>query len=463
MRAVPVPAELVSDGQALAVIASLVGQQLGLRAAFRALTTLDVRLLDHPAAHTVCMELAALRTAGAVLRRGGPRGVTGRGLTQTMRAANEAWRDLTWRVPEGVEAGLAVAERPSPEAVWAFLDTDEAIPLEARDAPPLWRPPVLPEDRDTESLLATLSHAALRETANRTTRMRDGSLHALREACAQALNVPAEVVEQAREGTGTGQLLLRWILDEGGRLPLARIPRRWGRPLQDGLTRTDSALAALQRLGLVFVGVGAVSGVLEVVMPASVVDVLADHGPPMDVRLPGVEIEISVLGTHPPIWRRVQLRGDASLADLHFAIQDALAWDGSHLFEFYTADLARTPLGGLPTSETLGVEVKDAWTVSMRSVLRVPGDTLTYLYDFGDDWEHQVRLTRILPRPLRHRRQLVAGARAAPIEGSGGPEGHARCVALYNGWREAPERAKQLGDWDPEHFDLMMAKQGFDG
>ena len=49
---------------------------------------------------------------------------------------------------------------------------------------------------------------------------------------------------------------------------------------------------------------------------------------------PVYQIKITLLGTQPPIWRRLQVLGDSTLSELHDAIQAAMGWTDSHLYEF---------------------------------------------------------------------------------------------------------------------------------
>ena len=57
--------------------------------------------------------------------------------------------------------------------------------------------------------------------------------------------------------------------------------------------------------------------------------------------LPGPEIlrvyqlKIVLRGISPMIWRRLLLRSDQSIADLHYAIQIAVGWSDSHLHRFH--------------------------------------------------------------------------------------------------------------------------------
>ncbi len=49
---------------------------------------------------------------------------------------------------------------------------------------------------------------------------------------------------------------------------------------------------------------------------------------------PSYQLRVVLLGTEPPIWRRLQVPGHASLAWLHTILQVAMGWTNSHLHHF---------------------------------------------------------------------------------------------------------------------------------
>ncbi len=54
------------------------------------------------------------------------------------------------------------------------------------------------------------------------------------------------------------------------------------------------------------------------------------------------QLKITLRGSKPPIWRRVQTVGGVTLSELHAIIQVAMGWDGGHLHEF---EVGRTRYG----------------------------------------------------------------------------------------------------------------------
>jgi Plasmid pRiA4b ORF-3-like protein len=94
------------------------------------------------------------------------------------------------------------------------------------------------------------------------------------------------------------------------------------------------------------------------------------------------------------IVRRVECpmartHADASLGELHEVIIAAMGWDGGHLHMFCDDT---TQYGITPSDEN---ENEDEF--ALADVLVEPGDRLRYTYDFGDEWDHDVKLEQVLP------------------------------------------------------------------
>ena len=117
---------------------------------------------------------------------------------------------------------------------------------------------------------------------------------------------------------------------------------------------------------------------------------------------------IELKDTDPPIWREVEVPTSITLKVLHDIVQATIGWMDYHLWEFVID--GRTY--GLPMDEDWGTAPrKEAAKVRLRDVLK-PGETvIAYTYDFGDAWEHEIRIqrhprgrTRRRLSPLRRRR-----------------------------------------------------------
>jgi len=57
----------------------------------------------------------------------------------------------------------------------------------------------------------------------------------------------------------------------------------------------------------------------------------------------GFRVRLDLHGAKPPVWRRLELRGDLTLPRLHDVIQAAMGWTDSHLHRFRTGSDHRSP------------------------------------------------------------------------------------------------------------------------
>lgn len=144
---------------------------------------------------------------------------------------------------------------------------------------------------------------------------------------------------------------------------------------------------------------------------------LANQAPPRrQVRTKAVyQIKVQLIGvTKPPVWRRLQVSADLSLDQLHDVIQAAMGWYDCHLHMFSDGwneyGIAEPELGHL-----------DERKVYLSQVLAGVGDKLRYTYDFGDNWEHDVTLEKILSDSAGLAGSVcTAGKGACPPEDCGG-------------------------------------------
>ena len=121
----------------------------------------------------------------------------------------------------------------------------------------------------------------------------------------------------------------------------------------------------------------------------------------------------------PPVWRRVLVPSDVTLADLHEVIQQAMGWENYHMHVFSTGGQEY----GSPDRELGHASDRN---VLLSQVLTRPGDRLRYTYDFGDGWEHDIVLEETrTAAPQETLPSCVAGQGACPPEDCGGAWGYA--------------------------------------
>jgi hypothetical protein len=168
------------------------------------------------------------------------------------------------------------------------------------------------------------------------------------------------------------------------------------------------------------------------------------------------QLKITLKGSKPPIWRRVEVADDITLARLHAIIQAAMGWTDSHLHMFSLGRISY----GMP-DPNYDEDVLDEQRYKLKQLLSEPKQKLSYEYDFGDSWTHEVLLEKVLPsEPGATYPRCTAGKRACPPEDCGGVWGYADFVQAIAD-PEHPEHEELLewvgGEFDPEQFDLAEA------
>ncbi len=164
------------------------------------------------------------------------------------------------------------------------------------------------------------------------------------------------------------------------------------------------------------------------------------------------QLKVTLRDIKPPIWRRVLVDGSATLDEVHDVIQAAFGWWNSHLHEFRIGGRDY----GAPDPDWDMSQVLDETRYRLDK-LAAEGDKFRYVYDFGDDWDHDVHVEKVLARSeVDEVPACIAGRRACPPEDCGGTWGYEEfLVAIAD---PSHERHAELvewngGDFDPEAFD----------
>jgi len=131
-----------------------------------------------------------------------------------------------------------------------------------------------------------------------------------------------------------------------------------------------------------------------------------------------VRLKITLNDVEPKVERRVEVPFAIKLDRLHLVLQAALGWTNSHLYEIRARDVG----WGIPDPDWGGGPI-DARKATLADVLEDVGvKTLRYLYDFGDGWEHKIKIERLddaVPGVLYPR--LISAVGRCPPEDVGGP------------------------------------------
>ncbi len=164
------------------------------------------------------------------------------------------------------------------------------------------------------------------------------------------------------------------------------------------------------------------------------------------------QLKIQIKNSHPPIWRRLIVPAGLSFSQLAVILNEAMGWCGYHLFcfEFYH----------------LGIQVEDnvdeyddfGWSDYEReeaseTLIDTYLDTeewFTYIYDFGDNWQHRVTVEKILEDYDGNYAQVLKYKGGTPYEDCGGIDEYYRLLETLRN-PDSPEY-EEMKEWTEGNF-----------
>ena len=168
-----------------------------------------------------------------------------------------------------------------------------------------------------------------------------------------------------------------------------------------------------------------------------------------------VQFKVQLIDIEPEIWRRFTLPGSFTFSGLHAAIQAVMGWEDSHLHMF-TVDGKRY---GVPEDESgSDYQILEEVNHRLNGVLS-EGQKFLYVYDFGDDWHHEITVEEIRDGEVVP--TCIAGENACPPEDCGGPYFYPEFIdILFDPSHEDHDHYVELYDgYDPEKFDIKLASE----
>jgi hypothetical protein len=169
------------------------------------------------------------------------------------------------------------------------------------------------------------------------------------------------------------------------------------------------------------------------------------------------QIKITLRNSRPPIWRRIQVKSDTTLAKLHKILQVVMGWEDAHMHQF----VIRGQRHGVPEPDEdhiVSRKTEDGRKHTLSEFVSGENFRFAYNYDFGDNWEHVLVVEESIPQQEGVRYPLcLDGASACPPEDIGGIPGYEDLLeAIKN--PNHPEHAEHLewvgDDFDPDAFDV---------
>jgi hypothetical protein len=173
------------------------------------------------------------------------------------------------------------------------------------------------------------------------------------------------------------------------------------------------------------------------------------------------QLKVTLKGSKPLIWRRLQVPGNITLHRLHMILQSVMGWTNSHLYNFNITDIDYSIPD--PDDDFYELHFVDSRRTKLNKVVSQEKTRFTYEYDFGDNWKHDILVEKIFPAaPGAQYPICLAGKRACPPEDCGGIWGYANLRRIIRNptHRKYEDMMEWLeGPFDPEGFDIDKVNQ----
>lgn len=174
------------------------------------------------------------------------------------------------------------------------------------------------------------------------------------------------------------------------------------------------------------------------------------------------------------IWRKIKVNENITFRDLHLVIQDVMGWYDCHMYQFSPKGWGSKPIlsededEDFSSSEHFDVNAKESFEsekIKINQYFKAAKDKIVYIYDFGDDWQHDVVLTKINDEKILHP-VCLDGSGACPFEDCGGIGGYLHYLDILKdrNHEEYEETIEWLcldedEDWDENFFDVDEANE----
>ena len=156
------------------------------------------------------------------------------------------------------------------------------------------------------------------------------------------------------------------------------------------------------------------------------------------------------------IWREVKVPSNITLEALANLLLDVMGWDKEHLFCFQFKNIEYCSKEEL--EDAIFMDAKDFARVTLSDVLTEKGVRMKLLYDYGDDWKHDVWVKGIREYDKGEKPSITyfTGNGACPPEDCGGVGGYLQLIELT--------KKKKLTAEDRERLDwyCMYDRDGYD-
>jgi hypothetical protein len=168
----------------------------------------------------------------------------------------------------------------------------------------------------------------------------------------------------------------------------------------------------------------------------------------------------------PPVWRKIAVPSNFTFLKFHQVIQTAFGWEDYHLFEFKDKEYQEqirisTPIEDNFFDTDSFADAKDSSKVKLSDIFTGNIHKFFYIYDFGDNWVHEITLETVSDDKAK-KAVCLSGKGACPPEDCGSVYGYEDIKDIFRTMPDsdqADEYREWLGlddgeIWNAEAFDI---------
>ena len=152
------------------------------------------------------------------------------------------------------------------------------------------------------------------------------------------------------------------------------------------------------------------------------------------------QLKVTLRHITPLIWRRLLVKSDTTIAQMHSILQTVMGWEDLHLHQFHIhgKDYGIYRDGGISFAD-------NPHQVRLRDFKLRKGERFVYEYDMGDWWQHDIRLEMVVPLEARKKYPVCTdGDGDCPPEDCGGPGGFLELMAERSSWSELEQAREDI-------------------
>lgn len=178
------------------------------------------------------------------------------------------------------------------------------------------------------------------------------------------------------------------------------------------------------------------------------------------------QIKCKLLHTRPAVFRTIFVDSNISFYELHHILQISMGWGNYHLFNFRYHDywIELPNVEDEVYQEFSRFQKIDPRTITLNEFFISPKSKINYTYDFGDSWDHEIQLQKILsPDASINLPYCIKGKYACPPEDCGSIPGYYNIIEIMNNPKhpEYKEYVEWLGSvpYNMEEFDIDLVNE----